>query len=77
MNIFSSPWYVRTNISDNLTFVTVHTVTVMTFAVTLALPVTMGTIVRANLNLACFTGPYGIARAHTIDANPVTGTVDM
>lgn len=62
---------------ENLTFVTVHTVTVMTFAVTLALPVTMGAIVRANLNLACFTSPRGIARAHTIDADPVAGTVDV
>lgn len=54
-----------------------HAVTVMALAVALALSVIIGAIVWTNLNLASFTGPRGIARTHTVDADSVAGTVSV
>ena len=54
-----------------------HTITMMTLPITFALSMTMGTVVRANLNLTGFTGPRGITCTHTINANPVSRTVDV
>lgn len=54
-----------------------HTITMMTLPITFALSMTMGTVVRANLNLTGFTGPRGITCTHTINANPVSRTVNV
>lgn len=60
-----------------LTLETMNAVTVMALAVTLALPVAVGAIVRANLNLTGLARPRGVTCTHTIDANTMAGTVDM
>lgn len=54
-----------------------HTITMMTLPITFALSMTMGTVVWANLNLTGFTSPCSITCTYTINANPVSRTVDV
>lgn len=62
---------------ENLTLETVHAVTVMALPVTLALSMTMGTIVRANLNLAGLANPCSVTRANAVDTDSMAGAVDV